>query len=112
MDGYVQHAYVGNKTIVDIDESKSTFNAKDSRLTGKLEGTITKEYSGKTDRFSINLNSIPFYKDGVSPLAIFTTPSGIALVKAITYVIRIITILKCLHMILGKRRKLSIPAWS
>ena len=60
MDGYVQHANVGSRSKIEIDEEKSSFVVADGKITGTLEGDITQEYKGKTDQFSIQLNDVPF----------------------------------------------------
>ena len=76
MDGYVNHAYVGNRTVIDIDEKKSTFEATDGKISGKLEGTLTKEYSGKTDTFNITVNPVSFSQDFISPIVVFESPTA------------------------------------
>lgn len=65
-DGYVQHANVGRRSIIDIDEANSNFEVADNKITGIAKGSITKEYQGNTDNFQLNLNNIPFIGGGGS----------------------------------------------
>ena len=63
MDGYIQNAHIGNKTVIDIDEKTSKFTKSNGKIKGTLSGTITKElgfaeYVGETDKFSIDLNDV------------------------------------------------------
>ena len=65
-DGYVQHANVGRRSIIDIDEANSNFEVAGDKITGIVKGSITKEYQGNTDNFQLNLNNIPFIGGGGS----------------------------------------------
>lgn len=65
-DGYVQHAFIGRQSVIDIDEANSNFEVADNKITGTVKGSITKEHTGNTDIFQLNLNNIPFIGGGGS----------------------------------------------
>lgn len=59
-DGYIERAFTGKRSIINIDEANSGFEVSSNTIAGSVEGTITKEYSGNVDKFLLNINNIPF----------------------------------------------------